>query len=96
MPVFLFHEGRERAAAAAFRQIAALSRGAYRAFDLASAERLKVLLGAIASMPLAAGRHSKPMARRKAARFYASPRSCEPESRHGHCVSSSGRKIWRV
>jgi hypothetical protein len=48
VPVFLFHEGRDRAAAAAFKQIAALSRGAYLAFDLASAERLKELLAAVA------------------------------------------------
>ena len=48
VPVFLFHEGRERATAAAFKQIAALSHGAYLAFDLASADRLKELLGAVA------------------------------------------------
>jgi hypothetical protein len=48
VPVFLFHEGRERAAAAAFKQIAALSHGAYLAFDVASADRLKELLGAVA------------------------------------------------
>jgi hypothetical protein len=48
VPVFLFHEGRERGAAAAFKQIAALSHGAYLAFDLASAGRLKELLGAVA------------------------------------------------
>jgi hypothetical protein len=48
VPVFLFHEGRDRVAAAAFRQIAQLSRGAYLAFDLASAGRLRDLLGAVA------------------------------------------------
>jgi hypothetical protein len=48
VPVFLFHEGRDRAAAAAFRQIALLTRGAYLAFDLASADRLKELLAAVA------------------------------------------------
>jgi hypothetical protein len=48
VPVFCFHEGREPTAAAAFKQIAALSNGAYLPFDLTSAERLKVLLGAIA------------------------------------------------
>jgi len=48
VPVFLFHEGRDRIAAAAFKQIAALSRGAYLSFDLASADRLKELLGAVA------------------------------------------------
>ena len=42
------HEGRDRVAAAAFKQIASLSRGAYLSFDLASADRLKELLGAVA------------------------------------------------
>jgi hypothetical protein len=48
VPVFLFHEGRDRIAAAAFRQIALLSHGAYLAFDSASAGRLKELLAAVA------------------------------------------------
>jgi hypothetical protein len=48
VPVFVFHEGRDPVAAAAFKQIANLSRGAYLSFDLASAERLKELLGAVA------------------------------------------------
>jgi hypothetical protein len=48
VPVFLFHEGRDRGAAAAFKQIALLAHGAYLAFDLASAERLKELLAAVA------------------------------------------------
>jgi len=48
MPVFVFHEGRDRTAAAAFRQIANLSHGAYLSFDLASASRLKELLAAVA------------------------------------------------
>jgi hypothetical protein len=48
VPVFVFHEGGDRTAAAAFKQIAGLSRGAYLAFDLASAERLKDLLAAVA------------------------------------------------
>jgi hypothetical protein len=48
VPVFIFHEGGDRTAAAAFRQIAGLSRGAYLSFDLASAERLKELLAAVA------------------------------------------------
>ena len=48
VPVFLFHEGRDPAAAAAFKQIANLTRGAYLAFDLASADRLKELLAAVA------------------------------------------------
>jgi hypothetical protein len=47
-PVFIFHEGGDRVAAAAFRQIAKLSRGAYLSFDLASAGRLKDLLAAVA------------------------------------------------
>jgi hypothetical protein len=47
-PVFIFHEGRDDQAGAAFRQIAKLSRGAYLAFDLASADRLKELLAAVA------------------------------------------------
>ncbi len=48
MPIFLFHEGRDPTAAAAFKQMAKLSRGAYLAFDLASAARLKELLAAVA------------------------------------------------
>jgi hypothetical protein len=48
VPVFLFHEGRDPNAAAAFKQIASLSRGAYLSFDLASAGRLKELLAAVA------------------------------------------------
>ena len=47
-PVFIFHEGNDATAAAAFRQIAKLSRGAYLSFDLASADRLKELLAAVA------------------------------------------------
>ncbi|HEV2300642.1 MAG TPA: VWA domain-containing protein [Stellaceae bacterium] len=48
VPIFLFHEGRDHTAANAFRQMAVLSRGAYLSFDLASADRLKELLGAVA------------------------------------------------
>src|SRR5258707_15159828 len=48
VPIFLFHEGRDNNAAAAFKQMASLSRGAYLSFDLASADRLKELLGAVA------------------------------------------------
>jgi hypothetical protein len=48
VPIFLFHEGRDPIAAAAFKQMAALSRGAYLSFDLASAGRLKELLAAVA------------------------------------------------
>jgi hypothetical protein len=47
-PVFVFHEGSDPHAGAAFRQIAKLSRGAYLSFDVASADRLKELLAAIA------------------------------------------------
>jgi hypothetical protein len=48
VPVFLFHEGGDRTAAAAFRQIATLSHGAYLGFNESSAGRLKELLGAVA------------------------------------------------
>ncbi len=48
VPIFLFHEGRDPTAAAAFKQMAKLSRGAYLAFDLASAARHKELLAAVA------------------------------------------------
>jgi hypothetical protein len=47
-PVFVFHEGGDRTAAGAFRQIAKLSKGAYLSFDAASADRLKELLAAVA------------------------------------------------
>ena len=47
-PVFIFHEGGDTTAGAAFRQIAKLSRGAYLSFDLASADKLKELLAAVA------------------------------------------------
>ena len=49
VPMFLFHEGDNPIAARAFRQMARLSRGAYLRFDLASADRLKDLLGAVAT-----------------------------------------------
>ena len=48
VPIFVFHEGGDPIAGNAFRQMAKLSRGAYLRFDLASAERLKELLGAVA------------------------------------------------
>ncbi|MDX1656666.1 MAG: VWA domain-containing protein, partial [Candidatus Competibacteraceae bacterium] len=44
VPVFVFHEGGEPRAAATFRQIARLSRGAYCAFDAGSARQLRELL----------------------------------------------------
>ena len=55
VPIFLFHEGSDPIAAKAFQQMAKLSRGAYLRFDLASADRLKDLLGAVAVY--AAGGH---------------------------------------
>ena len=55
VPMFLFHEGADPIAARAFQQMAKLSRGAYLRFDLASADRLKELLGAVAVY--AAGGH---------------------------------------
>ena len=48
VPVFVFHEGGDRIAADAFRQIARLTHGAYCPFDLSSADRLKDLLAAVA------------------------------------------------
>jgi hypothetical protein len=51
VPIFIFHELTDpssHSAAAAFQQIAGLSRGACLSFDLASAGRLKALLGAVA------------------------------------------------
>jgi hypothetical protein len=48
VPIFLFHEGRDRTAEAAFRQMANASHGAYLRFDLSSADRLKELLAAVA------------------------------------------------
>lgn len=48
VPVFLFQEGNDRAAARAFREIARLTRGAYCRFDQGSAEQLRELLKAVA------------------------------------------------
>jgi hypothetical protein len=48
VPIFVFHEGGNPLAEAAFRQMAKLSRGAYLRFDAGSAGRLKDLLGAVA------------------------------------------------
>ena len=48
VPVFLFHEGPDPAAAEAFKQIARLSNGAYCRFDMGSAEQLRALLSAVA------------------------------------------------
>jgi hypothetical protein len=48
VPVFLFQEGHDRRAEAAFREIARLTRGAYCRFDAGSARQLKELLSAVA------------------------------------------------
>ncbi len=48
VPVFAFHEGADPVAARAFSHIARLTGGACAAFDLASADELRRLLGAVA------------------------------------------------
>ena len=48
VPVFIFHEGRDRRAAEAFRQIARLTHGACCPFDANSAQQLRELLSAVA------------------------------------------------
>ena len=48
VPVFLFQEGHDRTAEAAFREIARLTKGAWCAFDQGSAEQLRALLRAVA------------------------------------------------
>jgi hypothetical protein len=48
VPVFLFHEGGDRAASETFKQIARLSGGACCPFDANSASQLKELLSAVA------------------------------------------------
>jgi hypothetical protein len=48
VPVFIFHEGRDRRAAEAFRQIALLTHGAYCPFNANSAQQLRELLSAVA------------------------------------------------
>ena len=48
LPVFLFHEGRDPVAEAAFQQIARISGGACCPFDAASARQLRELLRAVA------------------------------------------------
>lgn len=48
VPCFMFHEGADPRAARAFRQVAKLTRGAYCAFDAASARQLRELLAAVA------------------------------------------------
>jgi hypothetical protein len=48
VPIFLFQEGLDPPAEAAFKQMATLSKGAYCRFDLAGIDRLKELLAAVA------------------------------------------------
>lgn len=48
VPMFLFQEGNDRPAEAAFREIARLTKGAYCRFDAGSASQLKDLLTAVA------------------------------------------------
>jgi hypothetical protein len=48
VPVFIFHEGNDVAAARAFRQIAQITNGACCPFDARSAQQLKDLLSAVA------------------------------------------------
>lgn len=48
VPVFMFHEGGKPLVARGFQHIAKLSKGAYCAFDLSSAETLRRLLAAVA------------------------------------------------
>ena len=48
VPAFMFHEGNEKEASLAFRQIARLTGGAYLQFDAHSAAELKSLLSAVA------------------------------------------------
>jgi hypothetical protein len=49
VPIFVFHEGTDVIAGAAFRQLALLSGGACCAFDAGSARQLRELLGAVAA-----------------------------------------------
>jgi hypothetical protein len=46
---FMFHEGRNEAAARTFREIARLTGGAYLPFDRNAAAQLRELLGAVAT-----------------------------------------------
>ncbi len=48
VPAFLFHEGYDSVAEAAFKQIARLTKGAYCPFDAGSAQQLRDLLSAVA------------------------------------------------
>ena len=55
IPLFIFQEGRDSRVASVFKQLAALTGGAYAPFDLGSASQLKDLLSAVAVY--AAGGH---------------------------------------
>jgi len=48
VPAFMFHEGFDPVAGAAFRDVARLTRGAYTRFDAGSAQQLRDLLAAVA------------------------------------------------
>jgi hypothetical protein len=48
VPIFVFHEGGDATAGRTFREIARVSKGAYCAFDSASAQQLRDLLSAVA------------------------------------------------
>jgi hypothetical protein len=48
VPAFMFHEGPDRVAGEAFKEVARLTHGAYCRFDAGSAEQLRELLGAVA------------------------------------------------
>jgi hypothetical protein len=48
LPAFMFHEGSDKVAGFAFREIARLSGGAYCRFDQGSADQLRELLSAVA------------------------------------------------
>lgn len=48
-PLFILHEGHDRDATAWFKELCRLTRGAYLAFELGSINRLKTLLGGIAT-----------------------------------------------
>jgi len=64
---FMFHDGRDRQAESAFREIARLTGGAYLPFNTASAADLKALLGAVATYA-AGGRKALASARSATAR----------------------------
>lgn len=48
VPIFIFHEGHDAVAGAAFRQLARITQGAYCPFDGSSAQHLRDLLSAVA------------------------------------------------